>query len=130
MQINMQEIPDHGLLELVHELVSVNEQMKNLPEGEPSYFELLTALAFMHFAKEKVDIAVVEVGLEGKYDATNVLDPLVVILTNISQDHTELLGDTEEAIAGEGVQYCSQKFTKDCAEGYHRYTTTVVAKNS
>ncbi|MEK7605673.1 MAG: Mur ligase family protein [Patescibacteria group bacterium] len=101
MQINMQEIPDHGLLELVHELVSVNEQMKNLPEGEPSYFELLTALAFMHFAKEKVDIAVVEVGLEGKYDATNVLDPLVVILTNISQDHTELLGDTEEAIAGE-----------------------------
>ena len=55
----------------------------------------------MHFAKEKVDIAVVEVGLEGKYDATNVLDPLVVILTNISQDHTELLGDTEEAIAGE-----------------------------
>lgn len=101
MQINMEEISDNGLLKLVGQLIPVNEKMKNLPVGEPSYFELLTALAFMHFAEQRVDIAVVEVGLEGKYDATNVLDPLVVILTNISQDHTELLGDTEEAIAGE-----------------------------
>lgn len=101
MQINMEEIPDHDLIELVGQLIPVNEQMKNLPVGEPSYFELLTALAFMHFAEQRVDISVVEVGLEGKYDATNVLDPLIVVLTNISKDHTDLLGETEEKIASE-----------------------------
>lgn len=108
MQVNMEEISDHGLLELVGQLVPVNEKMKNLPVGEPSYFELLTALAFMYFAKEKVDIAVVEVGLEGKYDATNLLDPLIVVLTNISKDHTELLGETEEQIASEAFSIIRQ----------------------
>lgn len=101
MQVNMRKIPSDNLVALVQELIPAIDALKKLPEGEPSYFELLTALSFMHFAKEKVDIAVVEVGLEGKYDATNVLDPLVVILTNISKDHTDMLGTTEEEIANE-----------------------------
>lgn len=101
MQITMRKISDDALISLVNELIPQVEAIKKMPEGEPSYFELLTALAFMHFAHEKVDIAVVEVGLEGKYDATNVLEPLVVILTNISKDHTDMLGTTEGEIAEE-----------------------------
>lgn len=66
-----------------------------------TWFELVTALAFMHFANEKVDIAVVEVGLGGRLDATNVLTPLVSVITSLSLDHTELLGNSLAAIAGE-----------------------------
>ena len=66
-----------------------------------TWFELVTALAFMHFAQEKVDIAVVEVGLGGRLDATNALTPLVSVITSISYDHTALLGETLAAIAGE-----------------------------
>ena len=66
-----------------------------------TWFELVTALAFMHFAAQKVDIAVVEVGLGGRLDATNVLTPLVSVITSLSLDHTELLGNSLAAIAGE-----------------------------
>jgi dihydrofolate synthase/folylpolyglutamate synthase len=64
-------------------------------------FEVLTAAAFAEFAAEKVDVAVVEAGLGGRHDATNVLAAHVVVLTNVSLDHTEVLGDTREEIAGE-----------------------------
>jgi len=101
MQIDMRKISNEDLIGLVESLIPAIEKIKKLPEGEPSYFELLTAMAFMYFAQKQVDIAVVEVGLEGKYDATNVLDPLVIILTNISRDHVELLGNNEEEIANE-----------------------------
>lgn len=71
-------------------------------EGMPlSEFEASTALAFWHFAREKVDGAVIEVGLGGRLDATNVVQPAVAVVTNISLDHTQLLGDTLEVIAGE-----------------------------
>jgi dihydrofolate synthase/folylpolyglutamate synthase len=64
-------------------------------------FEVLTAAALAEFAAHGVDVAVVEAGLGGRLDATNVLDPPVVVLTNVSLDHTDVLGDTREAIAGE-----------------------------
>jgi len=64
-------------------------------------FEVLTAAALADFAAREVDVAVVEAGLGGRYDATNVLGAGVVVLTNVSRDHTEVLGDTREAIAGE-----------------------------
>lgn len=67
----------------------------------PSYFESLTALAFLFFAEQQVDIAVLEVGLGGRLDATNVVDPLLSIITDISFDHMEWLGDTIELIARE-----------------------------
>ena len=66
-----------------------------------TWFEILTAIAFMHFADSKVDVAVVEVGLGGRLDATNVLTPLVSVITRLSLDHTELLGDTLDKIAYE-----------------------------
>jgi dihydrofolate synthase / folylpolyglutamate synthase len=64
-------------------------------------FEVLTASAFAEFAEERVDVAVVEAGLGGRLDATNVLDAPVVLLTNVALEHTEVLGDTREAIARE-----------------------------
>ncbi len=69
--------------------------------ASPSYFEVATAMAFSYFAAEKVDVAVVEVGLGGRLDSTNIITPLLSVITNISKDHTAILGDTEEAIAGE-----------------------------
>jgi len=67
----------------------------------PSFFELTTAMAFDYFAHEQVDIAVIEVGLGGRLDCTNIITPILSIITNISLDHTQLLGNTEAAIAAE-----------------------------
>lgn len=67
----------------------------------PSFFELTTALAFKYFAEQKVDVAVIEVGLGGRLDCTNIIVPDVSIITNISYDHTQFLGDTLAAIAFE-----------------------------
>lgn len=68
---------------------------------QPSFFELTTALAFTWFAERQVDIAVIETGLGGRLDSTNIITPLVSVITNISLDHTGLLGNTLEAIASE-----------------------------
>lgn len=67
----------------------------------PSFFEITTALAFKYFADAEVDIAVVEVGLGGRLDCTNIITPELCVITNISLDHTQFLGDTVEKIAGE-----------------------------
>lgn len=68
---------------------------------QPSFFEITTALAFWHFAEQGVDIAVIEVGLGGRLDATNVIRPLLSIITNITLEHTHLLGDSIAKIAME-----------------------------
>ena len=70
-------------------------------DDAPTFFEIFTALAFRHFADEAVDLAVVEVGLGGRLDATNILEPLVSVLTAISLDHVHQLGDRLEQIAAE-----------------------------
>ncbi|SVC84948.1 uncharacterized protein METZ01_LOCUS337802, partial [marine metagenome] len=67
----------------------------------PSYFELMTAAALLWFANEAVDVAVVEVGLLGRFDATNVVESDVAVVTNIGRDHTDGQGDWRRAIAGE-----------------------------
>lgn len=68
---------------------------------QPSFFELTMTMAFEYFAKEKVDIAVIETGLGGRLDSTNIISPILSIITNISFDHTAFLGDTLTAIASE-----------------------------
>ncbi|GAP71661.1 agmatine deiminase [Candidatus Symbiothrix dinenymphae] len=68
---------------------------------QPSFFELTTGMAFAYFAEQQIDVAVIEVGLGGRLDCTNVITPVLSIITNISLDHTNLLGSTEEAIARE-----------------------------
>ncbi|MCD8202434.1 MAG: bifunctional folylpolyglutamate synthase/dihydrofolate synthase, partial [Prevotella sp.] len=67
----------------------------------PSFFELTTALAFKYFADQEIDIAVIEVGLGGRLDCTNIITPILSVITNISYDHTQFLGDTLAKIAGE-----------------------------
>ncbi len=85
------------------ELASTVEQL--LPvfaaKDPPTLFEALTAIAFHHFAKNRVDLAVIEVGLGGRFDATNLLSPLLTILTTVGRDHLALLGGTIEKIAWE-----------------------------
>ncbi|MBN1364762.1 MAG: bifunctional folylpolyglutamate synthase/dihydrofolate synthase [Syntrophaceae bacterium] len=75
--------------------------VKNEIREQVTYFEFLTAVAFLYFKNQKIDIAVLEVGLGGRLDATNVCRPLVSVITNISFDHTACLGDTLESIAYE-----------------------------
>ncbi len=70
-----------------------------LDEVQPSFFETMTAMAFAYFVAQKVDIAVVETGLGGRLDCTNVLTPLLSVITNIGLDHTEFLGNTLAQIA-------------------------------
>lgn len=71
------------------------------PDDQPSFFEFMTAAAFLHFAHKKVDLALIEVGLGGRLDATNVVAPQLCVITSIGLDHQEFLGDTLEKIARE-----------------------------
>lgn len=91
------------------EIVAYTQRLKPIAEAiereneghHPSFFEFMTGMAFLRFAEAKVDIGIIETGLGGRLDATNVLDPELSIITSISLDHTEILGDSLEAIAAE-----------------------------
>ncbi len=90
------------LVELVNRLLPIIDEMDHLPgRMQPTYFELATALAWQHFIEKNVDIAVLEVGLGGRLDSTNLCRPLVSVITNISRDHTHVLGSTIHQIAFE-----------------------------
>ncbi|RYD53632.1 MAG: bifunctional folylpolyglutamate synthase/dihydrofolate synthase [Sphingobacteriales bacterium] len=83
-------------------VVDFTDRMQPMMETiQPSFFELTVAMAFEWFAQEQVDIAVIETGLGGRLDSTNVITPMVSVITNIALDHTALLGDTRTQIAGE-----------------------------
>jgi dihydrofolate synthase/folylpolyglutamate synthase len=103
IRINDQEIGDHDFA-LLHDVVERTAE-RLVSEGElpwhPSFFEMLTAMAFEYFAKGKVEIAVLEVGMGGRLDATNVIEPRVSVITDISLDHQKYLGDTVAEIARE-----------------------------
>jgi dihydrofolate synthase/folylpolyglutamate synthase len=88
-----------GEEEMVTLLEKQRPSIEELPD--PSTFEIMTALAFQYFAEQEVDYAVIETGLGGRLDTTNVLNPLVTAITSISYDHTYILGHTLEEIAGE-----------------------------
>jgi dihydrofolate synthase/folylpolyglutamate synthase len=88
-----------GRAQVVDLVQALKPAVAQMPEV--TWYEVVTALAFMYFAQEKVDLAVVEVGLGGRLDATNVLSPLVSVITSLSLDHTILLGDTLPEIAAE-----------------------------
>lgn len=79
----------------------VTKHITDFNKIKPSFFEWTVALAFDYFRKQKVDIAVIEVGLGGRLDSTNIISPILSVITNISYDHMNLLGDTLEKIAGE-----------------------------
>ena len=79
----------------------VNRIKPSIEEIQPSFFEITVAMAFDYFVQQQVDVAVIEVGLGGRLDSTNVITPEVSVITNISYDHKDLLGDTLEKIAAE-----------------------------
>lgn len=95
IRINGRPIPEEYVVHFVEKERSFFEPL------HPSFFELTTAMAFCYFADEKVDVAVIEVGLGGRLDCTNIIHPDLCIITNISFDHTQFLGDTLAKIAGE-----------------------------
>lgn len=95
IKINGAFIPQQFIVDFV------NEHKSYFAELQPSFFEMTVGLAFDYFAKEQVDIAVIEVGLGGRLDSTNVITPEIAVITNISFDHVGLLGDTLEKIASE-----------------------------
>ena len=95
IRVNGRMIPKRRVAQFVAEERNFFEPL------HPSFFELTTALAFKYFEEKKVDVAVVEVGLGGRLDCTNVITPLVSVITNISYDHTQFLGDTLAQIATE-----------------------------
>ena len=93
------EIPDKEFVKLLNEILPAINKVEESILGKPSYFEIVTAMAFLYFKLEIVDMAVIEVGMGGMFDATNVIQPIVAVLTNVGLDHTEILGDTVEKIA-------------------------------
>lgn len=95
IRINGKPISEEYVIRFVEEERSFFEPL------HPSFFELTTAMAFRYFADEKVDVAVIEVGLGGRLDCTNIIRPDLCIITNISLDHTQFLGSTLAQIAGE-----------------------------
>jgi dihydrofolate synthase/folylpolyglutamate synthase len=95
IRVNGQPINQSFVVDFVAEHQAFFESL------QPSFFELTTGMAFAYFAEQKVDVAVIEVGLGGRLDCTNVITPVLSIITNISFDHTNLLGNTLTAIARE-----------------------------
>ena len=105
IRVNGKEISDRDFARLHGDVDRVAERLiaqEELP-WHPSFFEMMTAIAFAHFAAEHVDLAVLEVGMGGRLDATNVVEPLVSIIADISLDHQKFLGNTVGEIAGEKV---------------------------
>lgn len=95
IRVNGKMIPEGYVVDFVERERTFFEPLS------PSFFELTTALAFKYFADKQIDIAVIEVGLGGRLDCTNIITPVVSVITNISFDHTQFLGDTLAKIASE-----------------------------
>jgi len=95
IKINGQMISQEFVVDFVERTKTISEQI------QPSFFELTVAMAFEYYEKEKVDIAVIETGLGGRLDSTNIITPILSIITNIGYDHVDILGDTLEKIASE-----------------------------
>ena len=107
----------------------VQEHLKDFEKIKPSFFEITFAMALDYFADEKIDIAVIEVGLGGRLDSTNIISPLLSIITNISYDHTDMLGNTLALIAGEKAGII-KKNTQVVIGEEHAETTEVFEKKA
>ncbi len=120
IKVNGGPIPKERVIEFV-------EQERNFFEPlQPSFFELTTALAFKYFEEQQVNIAVIEVGLGGRLDCTNIIAPILSIITNISFDHTQFLGNTLSEIAKEKAGIIKEGIP--CLIGEHTAETKLVFK--
>ncbi len=98
IKINGEMVPEETVVQFV------KSHKKDFKKIKPSFFEMTVGLAFQYFADEKVDIAVIETGMGGRLDSTNILKPILSIITNIGMDHLQFLGDTLEKIATEKAE--------------------------
>jgi dihydrofolate synthase/folylpolyglutamate synthase len=128
IRVNGQELPAEYLVDWVALWRPLFEQV------QPSFFEMCVALAFAYFAEQRVDIAIIEVGLGGRFDSTNIITPLVSLITNISFDHQALLGNTLPEIAGEkagiikpGVPVVVSQTQPEVADVFRREAATKLA---
>lgn len=102
VQVNREILGEEEIVTYTLHLKAVAEEMAaGAPEDHPTFFEFMTAMAFLHFAKCEVDVAILEVGLGGRLDATNVVEPEVSVITSIGMDHCQQLGTTIAGIARE-----------------------------
>lgn len=107
----------------------VEHNLSIINKIQPSFFEITVAMAFQHFAQEAVDIAVIETGLGGRLDSTNIIQPLVSVITNIGMDHEAMLGNTLAQIAGEKAGIIKQQTPVIIGER-HEETTQVFEDKS
>ena len=103
IKINGEYVSEHFVIAFIDKIKPVIERIS------PSFFEITVAMAFAYFEEEKVDFAVIETGLGGRLDSTNVITPLISVITNISYDHVNLLGDTLAKIATEKAGIIKEK---------------------
>lgn len=101
IQINGENISKDELAKCVSEVAKAISKAASMGYGNPTQFEIITCAAFLYFYEQNVDFAVIEVGLGGRLDSTNVITPMVSAITSISYDHMEILGDTLSKIAYE-----------------------------
>lgn len=101
IQINRNNIPKEILADLMDEVKEAVDKVIENGYNHPTEFEIITVLMLLYFKKENIDLGVIEVGLGGTLDSTNVIKPILQVITSISFDHTNLLGNTLEEIAGE-----------------------------
>ncbi|WP_102026875.1 bifunctional folylpolyglutamate synthase/dihydrofolate synthase [Salirhabdus sp. Marseille-P4669] len=101
IEYNHTIISDNEILQRINYLAPIIEEMDTLPMGRPSEFEVFTVVGLHYFASKKADYVLMEAGLGGRFDSTNVVDPIQTIITSIGLDHTNILGNTYEEIAFE-----------------------------
>ena len=118
IRVNGQMIPQDEVIEFIEQNKPAFEKT------QPSFFEMTSAMAFHYFRKSNVDVAVIEVGMGGRLDSTNVIDPVLSVITNIGFDHTEFLGDTLVKIASEKAGIIKEQ-TPVVIGQYHPETWTV-----
>jgi dihydrofolate synthase/folylpolyglutamate synthase len=102
IMINGKEIPEFEVIHIADELrAKISQLQASDPDCSPTFFEVVTAMALLYFKREQIDIAVIEVGMGGRLDATNIIVPEVSVITSIGYDHKEFLGSTLKEIAYE-----------------------------
>ncbi len=102
VQVARHLLTEDEIVAYTRELLPIAESVSHgSPDDHPSFFEFMTAMAFLQFARKRCDIAIIETGLGGRLDATNVVTPEVAVITSIGLDHCDMLGDTLEQIAAE-----------------------------
>ncbi len=123
IKVNGAMIDEQSVVEFVEQNKEVIESIK------PSFFEMTVAMAFQYFAKQNVDIAIIETGMGGRLDSTNIVSPMLSVITNIGLDHTAFLGDNLQSIAGEKAGIIKPKTPVVIGE-WHKDTASVFMKKA